>query len=156
MHGSQYWTPHELAGRATLSARMNAPTFEGSAAIFHFEDCDGAIANMRASLKEAISSAGGSAAEGGGDRSLSRAPNGVPSAERSIGPHLPDIVHSTVVRWATDPADREAVAKSFVDAAKTWTPIDITVDCAKAVFEDIPYMHIPNDGSRVWWVWTAS
>jgi hypothetical protein len=118
---------------------MNAPTLEGSAAIFRFEDCDGAIAGMRAALKEAIGSAGGNAAEGGGDRSLSHGPDGVPSIERSIGPHLPDIVHSTAVRWVADPDDREAAASAFAKAAQCWVPVDVTVQRAKAVFEDIPY-----------------
>lgn len=119
--------------------RMNAPTLEGSAAIFHFEDCDGAVSKMRGALKEAISMAGGQSAEGGGDRSLSHAPDGVSGAERQIGPHIPDIVHSTVVRWAADPANHEIAASTFAKAAETWKPLEITVHCAKAVFEEIPY-----------------
>lgn len=118
--------------------RMNAPTLEGSTAIFRFEDSDGAISKMRAALKEAISMAGGSAAEGAGDRSLSYAPDGVSSVEHEIGPHIPDIVHSTAVRWAAEPADREVAASTFAKAAETWAPVEVVVQSAKAVFEDIP------------------
>jgi hypothetical protein len=138
------WEPILDAARTTWPSgpfrlRMNAPTLEGSAAIFRFEDCDGAIAGMRAALKEAIAAAGGDAAEGGGDRSLSHGPDGVPTIERSIGPHLPDIVHATAVRWVAEPDDREVAASAFAEATKDWVPVDVTVQYAKAVFEDIPY-----------------
>jgi hypothetical protein len=130
--GSEGWPS------GAFQLQMNAPTLEGSAAIFRYEDSGGAITAMRAALKQAISAAGGSAAEGGGDRSLSHAPDGVPERERSIGPHLPDIVHSTAVRWGSEPADRDAVGATFAEVAKTWTPLELTVHCAKAVFEDVP------------------
>ena len=29
------------------------------------------------------------------------------------------------------------------------------VAVAKAVLEDIPYMHIPDDKAHVWWRWDA-
>ena len=34
----------------------------------------------------------------------------------AAGPHLPNIVHSTVVRWAAEPADRDAVCAEWVSA----------------------------------------
>ena len=148
------WQPILDAARARWAStpfrlRMNAPTLEGSAAIFRFDDCDGAMAEMRSALKEAIASAGGNVAEGGGDRSLSHAPDGVPSLERSIGPHLPDIVHSTAVRWVAEPDDREAAAAAFAEAAKSWVPVDVIVQCAKAVFEDIPYSQYAHSQSKI-------
>ena len=91
---------------------MGAPTLEGAAGIFRYEDCDGAIARMRECLHKAILAAGGVPAVGGGDRALARQLPGAPAP----APHLPDIVHSTAVRWAAEPADRAAALAAAADA----------------------------------------
>ena len=140
-----------ISSSTSFRLRMGRPTMEGSAAIFHLEDTDGAIAAMRGALKRAIELSGGKAAEGGGDRGPTRAPEGLADDAPAAGPHLPNIVHSTVVRWAAEPADRDAVAAAFAEVAATWAPLEICVPSIQAVFEDVPYMHIPTDGSRIWW-----
>ena len=38
---------------------------------------------------------------------------------------------------------------------RSWKPIEVVVTVAKAVLEDIPYMHIPDDKPHVWWRWDA-
>jgi len=134
--------------------RMGMPTFEGSAGIFRYDDIDGAIVAMRECLKTAITAAGGVAAEGVGDRSACRPPSSMPAGEPA--PHLPTIVHSTVVRWAAEPQDRAAASTGFESAAKDWTPLEFTVeDGAVAVFESSPYMHMPISDAGVqqliWW-----
>mmetsp|Transcript_107585 Transcript_107585/g.321719 ORF Transcript_107585/g.321719 Transcript_107585/m.321719 type:complete len:247 (-) Transcript_107585:75-815(-) len=135
--------------RGRFRLRMTAPTLEGSAGIFRYEDADGAVERMRACLREAIIDAGGLAAEGGGDRSSARPLPGTP--DDGPAPHMPDIVHSTVLRWRAEPQDRSAAAEAFARAAETWVPVDVEVPCARAVVEDTPYMHIPNDAAHVWW-----
>ncbi|CAJ1335369.1 unnamed protein product [Effrenium voratum] len=104
------WRPVLDAARAlptwpqgAFRLKMGPPTLEGAAAIFRFED-DGAIAAMRSSLREAICSAGGVAAEGC-DRSKAKPLPG--TAEGDPPPHLPDIVHSTVLRWTAEPSESD-------------------------------------------------
>ena len=142
------WTPVLAAARASaewptgdFSLVMGAPTLEGAAGIFRYEDCDGAIARMRECLHKAILAAGGVPAVGGGDRALARPLPGAPAP----APHLPDIVHSTAVRWAAEPADRAAALAAFGRAAATWGPLEITVRGARAVLESTPFMHMPYD-----------
>ena len=73
------WVPVLDAARASptwpsadsFRLKMNRPQLMGSAAIFLFEDTDGAITAMREALTEAIEAAGGSCAVGAADRDLS-------------------------------------------------------------------------------------
>jgi len=113
--------------------RMNAPTLEGAAGIFRYEDLDDSVLKMRACLRSAIAAAGGIAAEGGQPRDHCRPIDGVPSTEPPA--HLPDIIHSTVLRWAAEPSDQEQAKAAFADAAARWTPLEISVESARAVFE---------------------
>ena len=34
--------------------------------------------------------------------------------------------------------------------------MEVMVSFAKAVIEDVPYMHIADDAKHVWWRWDAS
>lgn len=128
--------------------RLAPPSLEGSAGIFRGEDCDGAIAKMRECLQEAISAAGGSAAIGD-DRSGGQALPGSHPSEPV--PHVPNIVHSTALRWTSEPPDRAMAHEVFERVAAQWKPVEVTVPCARAVLEDVPYMHIPCDDAHVWW-----
>tara|TARA_B110001452_G_C15116542_1_gene389214 strand:+ start:56 stop:805 length:750 start_codon:yes stop_codon:yes gene_type:complete len=146
------WSPVLAAARADpawptgeFRLRMGAPTLEGAAGIFRYEDCDNAIEKMRVCLHAAILAAGGHPAVGGGDRSQAKP---IPSFSRpgDPAPHLPDIVHSTALRWAGDPADQDAAHAAFKRAAAAWEPIDITVNKGcRAVLESTPFMHMPSD-----------
>lgn len=122
--------------------RMGAPTLEGAAGIFRYEDCDGAVAKMRACLRDAIRDFGGAAVIGGGDKSLGK-PIAAFSLPGDPAPHIPDIVHSTAVRWAAEPADRTAALEAFKEAAAAWAPLEVNVRGCKAVFESTPFMHMP-------------
>ena len=127
---------------------MKRPTLEGSAAIFRYEDSDGAVARMRGCLRRAIADAGGLAAEGprrDGALPLPGSPEGDPA------PHLPDIVHSTVLRWGAEPEDRERALQAFDRAAERWEPREVLVPCAKGILEDVPYMHVAGGDGNVWW-----
>mmetsp|Transcript_17524 Transcript_17524/g.56506 ORF Transcript_17524/g.56506 Transcript_17524/m.56506 type:complete len:256 (+) Transcript_17524:97-864(+) len=154
------WTPVlEAARRAPewpkgeFQLRMGPPTLEGAAGIFRYEDSDGAVWAMRRCLEAAIVAAGGVPAIGGGDRSSAKP---LPSFAVAPPPHLPDIVHSTAVRWSAEPPDREAAHAAFGRVAASWAPLDITVQGARAVFESTPYMHMPygdedGAGAHVFW-----
>eukprot|EP00965_Chrysotila_dentata_P080663 2661478-Pleurochrysis_carterae.AAC.1 len=106
---------------------------------------------MRAALRAAVVAAGGVPAEGGADRSNARPLPSTPHAEPA--PHIPDIVHSTLLRWAEEPtADVTAISEAFERVAATWVPAEIVVRRVTAVFEDMPFMHIPTeDPSKIWW-----
>ncbi|CAE7944604.1 unnamed protein product [Symbiodinium sp. KB8] len=132
-----------------VALKMGRPTLEGSAGIFRYEDTAGTIAAMRKALRAAIIAAGGEPAEGGGDRSKAKPPSGTPEGEPA--PHIPDIVHSTVLRWTAEPADRAAAQEAFAQVAESWEPVEIIATAPRAVFEDIPYMHIPDDAEHTWW-----
>ena len=149
------WLPVLAAARssqgwpkAPFRLRMSQPTLEGSAGIIRYEDTDGAMARMRACLREAIIEAGGRASEGF-DRSRAQALTGAKEGE--VAPHLPDIVHSTVLRWKDEPPDAAAAKDAFDRIASTWIPVDISVPRLRAVWEDVPYMHIPADDAHIWW-----
>merc|ERR1712129_657720 len=123
---------------------------EGVAGIFHYEDVDGAIARMRVCLRQAIIAAGGQAAEGM-DRSGARPLPGCKEGE--VAPELPDIIHSTALRWKGEPSEPGAAAAkdAFDRIAATWSPITFTVPYASACFEDVPFMHMPADDAHIWW-----
>ena len=126
---------------APFSLTMCAPTLEGAAAIFHYVDDDDGVEQMRECVRRAIEEAGGIAAVGASDRSLARAPDALPRTEPP--PHIPDIIHSTAMRWAAEPsAPRAEVRAAFDAVAATWEPIALEVRCARAVVESAPYMHI--------------
>jgi len=133
---------------------MKAPTLEGAAGIFRYDDVDGTIGKWRTALREAILEAGGLAAEGGGDRSHCKPLEGAPEGE--VPPHLPDIVHSTALRWAAEPDDREAAAAAFTRVAQSWSPVEVSAPHATAVFETVPFMHMPCADMAaaeqcIWW-----
>ena len=138
-----------------ITLKMLAPTFEGAVGILRYEEVapGGAIEAARRCLGEAISAAGGQAAVGGGDRTHCRPPTGSPIG--SPAPHLPDIIHSTVLRWASEPTEPEVemARESFEAVAGAWEPLEFRVDAIdiKAVFEDTPFMHIPHSAAQVFW-----
>ena len=140
------WIPILDAARASpawptrwpFRVRMDSPTLEGAAGIWRYADLDGSVSAMRSALRGAIADVGGLAVEGGGDRSLGRPPAGAAAAAGGGAPHIPDIVHSTVVRWAAEPGDRSAAAGAFDRAARR----ELSVERAAAVFERVPYMHM--------------
>jgi len=127
---------------------MGAPTLEGAAGIFRYEDLDGAMAKMRECLRGAIERAGGRAAEGS-DWSQARPLPGL--SERHPAAHIPNIVHSTALRWRQEPEEQEVARKAFAQVAKRWEPLDIEIPSLRVVIEDVPYMHIPEDDAHVWW-----
>lgn len=143
-------------GGEKFRLKMRKPTLEHTGVgVFRFDDVDGGVAALRAALMAAIEDAGGRAAVGGADRSLARP---VLGAEEPIlgdaggaGPHVPDIVHTTLVRWAGEVEEEQAVFEAFRTVADGWDEIELEVDVVQAVLEDRPYMHLPTDGSRVWW-----
>ena len=144
------WRPVLDAARASpkwptsdFQIKMGKPTLEGAAGIFRYEDTDGAIGRMRECLLDAVVAAGGMPAIGGGDRSKAKTLPEGPGGSHPP-PHIPDIVHSTAVRWTAEPADRAAALAGFERAAATWSPQQITVTSgARAVLESTPFMHMP-------------
>lgn len=138
----------------SIRLRMNTPTLEGSAGIFHYEDVDGTIGAIREALRCSIIEAGGVPVMGGGDRTLGKSIIGAPDDE--IPPHIPNIVHSTLLRWKAEPDDRKAATEAFDSVTRSWMPLNISVERVTAVFETVPYMHMlsAEDGSSdefIWW-----
>eukprot|EP01063_Lacrimia_lanifica_P021252 TRINITY_DN28530_c0_g1_i1.p1 TRINITY_DN28530_c0_g1~~TRINITY_DN28530_c0_g1_i1.p1 ORF type:complete len:277 (+),score=88.27 TRINITY_DN28530_c0_g1_i1:66-896(+) len=125
--------------------------------VIRYDDPDGGVAAIRACLADAIGRAGGKAAIGGGDRAAGRAPAGSrPVAGTGAAPpppHLPDIVHTTFLRWAAEPfegdgaAEEEAALRARFEAAvaayweKMPAPEAVVADVA-GLFEVSPYMHM--------------
>ena len=139
---------------------MNAPSFEGAAGILRYDEVSpgGAIDAMRACLRQAIAAAGGIAAEGSADRSSARALSGASASEPA--PHLPNIIHSTVLRWAAEPSEEEvqAARAEFERVGASWEPLEFTVDAGtvRGVIEDRPFMHVPHTAAQVFLASTGS
>lgn len=120
--------------RGSFRLKMNTPTLEGKAAIFRYDDVDGAIEKMRGCLRKAIRSHGGIANEGS-STTKGKALTG--SAAGEPAPHIPDIVHSTIVRWKEEVKDKAAVQLAFnvtslvCQCLHTWTYILIICLCRK-------------------------
>jgi len=140
----------------SIRLRMNTPTLECSAGIFHYDDIDGTIGAIREALRFSIIEAGGVPVMGSGDRTLGKPIIGAPDGE--IPPHIPDIVHSTLLRWKTEPDDRMAATEAFDSVTRSWTPLDISVERVTAVFETVPYMHMlaDSDGSSAEFIWWST
>ena len=133
--------------RGGFALRMDPPTLGKTAAIFRYEDIDGGIEKMRECLQESIAEAGGVSGVGSDTRGGKSLPG-----SQAPPPHIPDIVHSTLMRWAGEPPESWAGAAGAEKAetygqweslAEAWEPMAITVrGGAKAVLEDAPFMHI--------------
>ena len=140
--------------KGAFRLRLLAPTLDGAAGIVTYEEVGGTahIEAMRSCVREAISATGALAAEGGGSRDNCRALPGAPKGDPS--PHIPNIMHSTVLRWAAEPtaAELKEAQTAFKAIAATWRPIEMTVDSGcVGVFEDVPFMHIPHSASQIFW-----
>ena len=56
--------------------------------------------------------------------------------------HIPDICHSTILRWSAEPEDRAAARAAFARAAANWeAPVAVDVARVAAVYEEAPFMH---------------
>ena len=118
---SQGWPP------APFRLRVTGATFRGGCATLDISDEDGAIAAMRSALELSIRARGGHAVVGGGDRSKGRPPS--VCAADDPAPHLPDICHCTVMRWAAEPNDRDAAKEAFEQiAGPRFAPAAVVVD----------------------------
>merc|ERR1712048_661271 len=85
---------------------------------------------------------------GGSDKSKAKPLAGSPAGEPA--PHIPDIVHSTAVRWTAEVRDKAAAQVAFKEAAANWKPIEITASAAWAVQETVPFMHIRTTTRPFW------
>ena len=91
---------------APFRLRWQRPTLGRACSISHAEDVDGAVVAMRACIRRACEQRNGVPAEGI-DRRGARAVDGVDAANIS---HIPDIVHTSLMRWIDD-----SVAESPAD-----------------------------------------
>ena len=140
--------------KGKFKLRLGAPLLEGAAGIVKYEEVGGTahIEAMRACVRKAILAAGGVAAEGSEPRDKARALPG--TAKDEPAPHIPNIVHSTVLRWAAEPTSEQLAAAhaAFKAVAATWEPVELTVGSgALAVYEDVPFMHISHDKEQIFW-----
>lgn len=56
--------------------------------------------------------------------------------------HVPDIVHSTVMRHAGPPADAQGLAQGLVELNAKWKSVTVNVKEISLAFEEHPYMHV--------------
>uniref|UniRef100_A0A7S1UL27 Uncharacterized protein n=2 Tax=Phaeomonas parva TaxID=124430 RepID=A0A7S1UL27_9STRA len=54
---------------------------------------------------------------------------------------VPDIIHSTIVRFAAPLQDPAAFRAAFAKAAAAWAPCTVTVDAVALALEPVAYMH---------------
>ena len=60
---------------------------------------------------------------------------------------LPNIVHSSFLRFARKPSDPAAFARGFEDIAAQWVPARVVLDRVSLVYETVPYMHAARASS---------
>ena len=125
--------------RGSFRLTFSNLAFRGNCATLAVSDDDDAILGARAALGKAIAARDGRAVIGGGPRSEGRPPRGAPSSDPA--PHVPDIVHSTVLRWAAEPASRAEAHEAFEAIAADFRPLTVDVTGVVAVAETAPLMH---------------
>ena len=131
---------HPAWPRGPFRLGFDEPTFRGNCATLRVSDASGAIAAMREALGAAIADRGGRAVVGGEARDRGRPPRGAPTTDPA--PHIPDICHSTILRWSAEPEDRAAARAAFARAAAKWeAPVAVDVARVAAVYEEAPFMH---------------
>ena len=131
---------HPAWPRGPFRLGFDEPTFRGNCATLRVSDASGAIAAMREALEAAIADRGGRAVVGGEARDRGRPPRGAPTTDPA--PHIPDICHSTILRWSAEPQDRAAARAAFARAAAHWeAPVAVDVARVAAVYEEAPFMH---------------
>jgi hypothetical protein len=83
-----------------------------------------------------------------------RAPHLVKRGIEVRSAHIPDIIHSTVLRWKEIPQeDAKKVRADFEKLAATvfGAGIDVVSDDIKLVLETRPYMHVDQSAARFVW-----
>ncbi|CAM9232667.1 unnamed protein product [Laminaria digitata] len=56
--------------------------------------------------------------------------------------HVPDIIHSTVMRLASEPPNARRLAEELAGLSARWAPATVRVDKISLVYEKHPYMHM--------------
>ncbi|CAM9609539.1 unnamed protein product [Pylaiella littoralis] len=62
--------------------------------------------------------------------------------------HVPDIIHSTVMRVASQPSDAGRLAEGLADLSARWEPATVKVGEITLVYENHPYMHFSREGAE--------
>ena len=114
------------------------------AGILLWKDLSGGVEAIRNCLKEAQAS--------------------TESSSTTPAPFIPDIIHSTFLRFASTPQTpgknvqeafrykiRGRLGKDFFHAPSKSGPLVLRANTVRLVCESTPYMHIPNDDEHVLW-----
>lgn len=80
------------------------------------------------------------------ERKYGHVPN-LLSLEEAI--HVPDIIHSTVMRHADGPSDAQGLASGLAEVKANWKPATVTVREISLANEGHPYMHISRAKGEV-------
>lgn len=65
---------------------------------------------------------------------------------------IPNIVHSTFLRFVAEPRDPAAFRARFDDVAQRWTPVTVWATSIAAVRESVPFMHLDvTDPAAIAW-----
>lgn len=62
--------------------------------------------------------------------------------------HVPDIIHSTVMRVASQPSNAGRLAEGLADLSARWEPATVKVGEITLVYENHPYMHFSREGAE--------
>ena len=98
-----------------------------------FTDPSGRVASIRAAVRLALRTVMLDAIISGLDK---RTLNSV-----QTGLHIPDIIHSTVLRFAAPPTNPVRFQQGFASIAQAWQPIEVQIEVLALVEEIVPFMH---------------
>ncbi|CAM9684916.1 unnamed protein product, partial [Ectocarpus fasciculatus] len=62
--------------------------------------------------------------------------------------HIPDIIHSTVMRVASQVSDEGRLGEGLADLGARWEPATVRVGKISLVNEKRPYMHLSREGAE--------
>lgn len=63
--------------------------------------------------------------------------------------HVPDIIHSTVMRLASEPSDARLLSEGLAGLRARWEPATVKVGELSLVYEKHPYMHLSRTEGEV-------
>ncbi|CBJ29387.1 expressed unknown protein [Ectocarpus siliculosus] len=64
------------------------------------------------------------------------------------GVHIPNIIHSTVMRVASEVSDEGRLGEGLADLGARWEPTTVRVGKISLVYEKHPYMHLSREGAE--------
>eukprot|EP01137_Pigoraptor_chileana_P032252 Opistho-2@21340 len=118
--------------QAPFEVEIGRPILSPAAGYFSMSDVAGGISTIRDLVRRATS-----------DPVFQT--SGCPQPAEKGNLSIPNIVHSTFLRFVSEPSDSDGFRKAFAECAEKWVPMRALVTGVTLTLEDAPFMHVPVD-----------